>query len=158
MEWLYNCIQWILSDWKTVLLGGLIVVSVVIFLMGVLKKILFDKVKNKMLRKTLLSFSSIILVAPATAVWIVSKGWSWDWNVFWTLYAVNSVATVLIYWFYEGTHVRELLSLIGKNTIAKWFKVFSSGEAITSVSEEVEQDAVEVIKTSKYRDEDLKKL
>ena len=148
----------VVSDWQSFLVGGIVVVGVVMFLMGVLKSTVFDRIKNKMLRKTLLSFVSVILVAPSTAVYMFSKGWEWSWGSFMILYMVNTVATVVFYWFYEGTHLRELLSLIGKNTVMKWVNVLKGGGSLVEVAEEVDKHAVQQIKNAEYDEEDLKDL
>lgn len=158
MDWMYQLLELFTSNWNTIVLGGLIVVGVVIFLMGTLKPVLFDKISNKGLRKTLLSLFSIILVFPATVVWMVSKGWEWNWGLFWFLYCLNSIQTIVVYWFYEGTHLREALHLLGKKTIVKWISAIFVNKDLTSVSDKVDSYAEETLAQSKYKDEDLKNL
>jgi hypothetical protein len=159
MDWMYQLLELFTSNWNTVMLGGLVVVGVVMFLMGLLKPVVFDKITNKGVRKTVLSITSLILVFPATIVWIISKGWEWNWAVFWLLYTLNCIQTIVVYWLYEGTHIREALQLLGKKTIVKWISAIAMGRELTSVSESVDKYAEDTLKqNSKYKDEDLKNL
>lgn len=116
-----NVFSVFLANWETALIGGVIVVSAVIVIMGALK-FLFNKIKNKYLRKFLLSFSSVLLAMPATAIYFVSSGISFDY--YWIGYAMTAFATIIAYWFYENTCLRELIQKIGTLTIGRLFNAF----------------------------------
>lgn len=112
-------IKALLQHWKQVLLGGAIIVSTVIVIMGMVKR-LFNKVRNKYLRKFLLSFTSVILVLPALAVYFLAE--EINFKYFWVGYGISVVATIVTYWFYENTCLRELIGKIGSLTIARLIK------------------------------------
>lgn len=157
-EWIIACARYFLSDWRSLLIGGVVVVGVVIFLMGVLKKTFINKVKNTIARKVILSWASVVMTLPATAVSIFCNGY--DFQYFWGIFAVNAVSTILIYWFYENTALRDALALLGKKTIGMIVAVYTKEDAKTVVKD-INQEAENLLKsslksTSKYKDDDLK--
>lgn len=109
----------LLENWRQVLVGGAIVISAVIVIMGMIKK-LFDKVPNKYLRKFLLALTSVVLVLPVSAIYFVCAGI--DYQYFWGDYALLAGATIITYWLYENTCLRELIQKIGSLTLGKFFK------------------------------------
>lgn len=111
----------LLENWRQAILGGLIVVSAVIVIMGLIKK-LFNKIQNKLLRKFLLALTSIVMVLPISAIYFVSAGI--DYKYFWADYGLLSAATVVTYWLYENTCLRELIHKIGSKTIGKFITFF----------------------------------
>ena len=111
-----NIVSVLLANWKTALIGGVVVVSAIIVIMGALK-FLFNKIKNKYLRKTLLAFSSVLLAMPATAIYFASAHISF--HYYWIGYGMTAVATIITYWLYENTCLRELIQKIGTLTIGK---------------------------------------
>jgi hypothetical protein len=161
MEWLLQDIHniWLNREiW--VMYGGLITVGVTIFLMGVLKKLFGDKIQNKLVRKTVLAFFSVVLVAPITATYLIFNTASGI-DYFWYMYALNAIGTIVVYWFYENTHLRELLALIGRNTIMKVFTaIFKKDKDTTvqNVTSSIRDDAKKIVKSVKYEDDDLKNL
>lgn len=163
-EWIVSLIQYAVSNYQTILVGGSIVVGVVIFLTGILKKFLFNKIQNKLARKIVLSFFSLVLAIPATlGIALYNK---MDMNYFWVFYAINAVSTILIYWFYENTGLRDLLSLIGENTVSKLLRaIFKSGGSVEGITKgledtmgEIDKDTRHLLKESKYQEDDLKNL
>lgn len=111
-----NIISVFLQNWQKALVGGIVVVSAVIVIMGALK-FLFNKINNKLLRKSLLAFSSVLLAMPATAIYFVSANISFDY--YWIGYAMTAFATIITYWFYENTCLRDLIQKIGTLTIGR---------------------------------------
>lgn len=156
--WILSTARYFLSDWFNLVIGGLVVVSVIIFLMGILKSLLINKVKNNLLRKIILSWGSLILTLPATAVSILCNGFSFE--HFWGVYVINCVEVILIYWFYENTALRNSLALIGKKVITKIFlNPEEMKEAVKSANRDVESLLNNSSKSlSKYKDDDLKNL
>ena len=158
VDWIVTNSRYVFSNWQLVLLGGVIVVGIVMFLMGLFKKFISDKIKNKDLRKAVLFFSSIILAAPATLVYMISNGIGLEY--FLCLYLVNSVLMIVFYQFYECTSFRKLLSLIGKNAVTKYYNAYMNSpsknleESLRSVAKTVNTDTKSVLKTakSKYKD------
>lgn len=156
-EWIVSNATYFLSNWEDLLMGGAIVVSVVIFLMGVLKGLLLNKIKNELARKVILAWTSLIVVLPVTALYLVVKGANMD--HFWFIYTVNCVITVLTYWLYENTALRNSLHAVGKKIVM----AFISGEKIPKkdakeILTEVVKDlsnSEEVKDSPKYKDDDL---
>lgn len=117
-------LELIVANWQMVLTGGVILTCSIIFLMGILKKIVLGKIANKLLRKVVLSFSSVVLVFPATALYFVGEGINFDY--YWYGCTFAAIATVVVYWLYENTGLRDLIDLIGRNTVGKWASVLIS--------------------------------
>lgn len=160
-DWILYNARFVLSNWQIVLVGGICVVGVIMFLMGVLKKSLVNRIKNKMLRKTVLSFLSVILVAPSTLVQILCE--ELPFSQFWVIYTINVIATIVLYWFYEGTHIRELLALIGKNVLKIFVGCLSNTEkdlqeSLEDAKDKATETAVNTIKEHKYNEKDLDNL
>ena len=99
--------------------GYLIVVSAIIVLMGLLKKAAFNKIGNKTLRKVLLAFTSLALVLPFTALYFL--GDDINFKYYWVGCAMNGLALIVTYWFYENTALRNLINQIGSLTLGRFF-------------------------------------
>ena len=110
------------QQWQRAVIGGIIVACAVIFLMGILKKFVFQKIHHKLIRKVVLSFTSVVLVFPATAIYFLSDGIDFKW--YWWACLFTSILTIIAYWLYENTGLRNLIGLIGERTVGKWFQVF----------------------------------
>ncbi len=112
------------AHWGQALIGGVILVSAIIVIMGILKKAIIGKIENKLLRKVVLSFTSILLVFPCTAIYFASDKISFDY--YWYACALMCVATILTYWLYENTCLRNLISVIGNKVILRYLAVLLS--------------------------------
>lgn len=158
IEQIMCAVDFILSHGDSLLSGGLIVVGVVIFIMGVLKTALINKISHKLARKIILSFLSILLVFPATVISNYAQGLGTEF--LWVTYAINASATIIVYWFYENTGFRSLLELIGKTTLHKIATSVISSESKQDVLATVRQSQQEALTTvkKKYKDDDLKNL
>ena len=121
MEFVINTTKLVLTDWYRFLIGGIIVVCAIIVLEGILKKAFLGKVKNKLLRKVLLAMASLILVFPATALYFVSDKISFDY--YWYGCTVVAILTIVGYWLYENTALREAIGFIGNKTVVKFATV-----------------------------------
>lgn len=103
---------------------GMIMVSAIIVLIGLLKPLVFDKIKWKPLRKAMIAVADITCCFVATAIAFWSRGASFEYYLIST--AVVFVATVVVYWFYENTCFRDLIHKIGSITIKKAISVFTA--------------------------------
>jgi hypothetical protein len=97
---------------------GAIMVSAIIFLVGTLKYFAFDKIKNKDLRKSVVAFSNIALSFGATSLYFLIEHINWRW--YWVGAVITSITCIVIYWFYENSHLRELIHKIGSFAIDKF--------------------------------------
>ena len=114
-------VQVLLHNWHRAAMGGIIVACSVIFLMGILKKFVFNRVHNKLARKILLSFCSVVLAFPITALYFVTDNINFNW--YWWGCLLTAGLTIITYWLYENTGLRNLIGLIGEITVNKWVKV-----------------------------------
>jgi hypothetical protein len=78
METLTLIFHILMANWQRAITGGIIVACAVIFIMGILKKALLGKITNKLLRKVVLSFASLVLTFPATALYFVGDNISFE--------------------------------------------------------------------------------
>lgn len=140
----------------------IIMVSAVIVLMGILKTVLFNRIKNKHLRCVALSFTSIALMFVAVAICFAINDYNFRW--FWLCGALVSVAMIVTYWLYENTQLRTLIHAIGSFVINKLFKAvatkFSDVAAGTELIGGAIDDMLKGTKTNETSDKskDLKNL
>lgn len=152
-----------LSVWERALIAGVIVVCSVITVVGFLKEALFDKIKNKNLRKSVLAFTSLAMILPVTALYFVFDRISFEY--FWAACAMLAPVTILVYWVYENTQLRTLIQKIGENTFHKLF-VWICDNIVTSDSKKKKEKLVAANKDLKSfvatelkaTDKDLKNL
>lgn len=157
---------YVATDIQKILMGGITVVGVVIFLMGVIKNFSFIKhIKNKTVRKVILSWSSIFLTVCITVISVWLNELRQEHFAF--ICIVNSIGTILLYWVYENTAFRDLLGFIGKHTIIKILtRKPRTEEEAKQIASEICKDAASLLysvnqespATSRYRDDDLKNL
>ena len=158
---------YVVADSHKLLTGGVTVVGVVIFLMGLLKNVgIIKNMKNKILKRVLLSWTSILLVTVFTvlSVWLNELRQ----EHFWAICVMNSISTVVLYWLCEGTALKDGIAFIGKHTIAKIFarkpKTEKEAKRLASeIREDVESLLYPVTSkstapVSRYKDDDLKNL
>lgn len=123
IDYLAPIVQGALANWERTLVGGAIVISSLIVFLGALKPILFDRIKNKDVRGTLLFVTSLVLVLPFTAVYLVMYRLIYGVNFFeyyWVTCIALMPATVFVYSLYEHTHLRNIIQKIGEKT---WEKI-----------------------------------
>lgn len=96
---------------------GVIMVSAIIVLIGILKPILFNRIPWKPLRKACLAFTNVALCFASVAVWY------WIENIVFDFYWQTSIAiscfSIVVYWLYENTCLRDLIGKVGKLTLGK---------------------------------------
>lgn len=109
---------------------GAIMVSIVIAIVGVLKKFAFNRINNKGVRKTLLATSNIVASFITTAGYFAIDHINWRW--FWLGGVITTIACILTYFVYENFHIRDVFHKIGSFAIDKfmyllkliWDKIF----------------------------------
>ena len=157
----------LLGNWQDAIVGGTIVTCSVIFLLGILKKLFLGKIRNKLLRKVVLAFSSIAMVFPTTAVYFLSDNISFDW--YWWACGGMSILTIVTYWLYENTGLRNLIAFIGEATVSKWAKIIFSAfinkgdnattkNQLTMTTEQLKDEVRKEIHVTIKEDNDLKGL
>ena len=118
MGFIFTAFQNVFVNVEPILYTGAIMVSVVITLIGMLKKVAFDHIKNKQARKTVLATSNILFSYLSTAgyFWLDKKDWKW----FMLGGAITTFACIVVYFFYENFHLREVIHAVGKFVISKF--------------------------------------
>ena len=120
IEFVVKCVQVLFANCEEALTGGIIVTSAVIVIMGVLKKFLFDKVQNKLVRKVLLAFTSVFLSFIGTLIYFLADGINFDYYGIGS--ALNAVLTIVMYWLYENTLLRNFVQYVGEKAISAALK------------------------------------
>lgn len=103
---------------KANILTGVIMVSAIIVFIGLLKPLLFDRIKVKALRKATIALSEIAICFSVAAV----AFWVNHFNFNYYIYAASAlfISTVVVYWFYENTCLRNLIHKVGSIALAKF--------------------------------------
>lgn len=95
-----------------------IMVSAIIVAIGLLKPVLFNKIKSKQLRKATLAFSNVALCFLSIFFVYIANHW-WDFKYYVAVSTALSIACIVTYWFYENTCLRNLIATIGKIALRK---------------------------------------
>lgn len=102
----------------------IIMVSAVIVFMGILKGILFNRIKNKDIRCVALFVSSVAIMFAVVAGYFYIQGL--DFNYFPQHGAVVSGIMIVMYAMYENTKLRKGIHAIGSFVIKTIFNKFAS--------------------------------
>ena len=153
------------GKWEDLLLLGVIMVSAITVLIGILKPFVFNKIKWKPLRRALLAFSNVALCFVSTVVLFEIEHYSYD--MYWYSAGAVSVFSILWYWFYENTCLRDLIALIGKTTLKAVYNVLPKGvdkkdakaiaKELSMVKKTLKAEVKSAIKNAKV-DKELKDL
>jgi hypothetical protein len=158
-----------LADWKDLLLLGVIMVSAITVFVGILKPLLFNKIKWKPLRRASLAFTNVALCFACVAVGFLIK--KYDFSVYLHTAVATSLFSIIWYWVYENTCLRDLISKIGGVALSKCYamvkKLFDKNDAqeiekeISILVEELKTNAKKEIKSATKNvktDKELKNL
>lgn len=99
-------------NYKTLVTAGIIMASMIIVLIGALKPLLFNKIKNQYLRGALLSFANVALsfAFVAVAFWVKEIAFEY----YWFTAICFCVFCVFVYWAYENlTQARAGIHKLG---------------------------------------------
>lgn len=111
--------------------------SIVIFVLGCLKPLIKRWVSNSTLCKVIFAWTSVLLNIPATAMSLWIEGIPGD--HFWTLAVINTIGTILVYFVYENTALRNGLHWLGKKIITALFsKCIDTAQAKSELRKEAE--------------------
>lgn len=138
-----------------------LMVSGIIFAIGLLKPLLYNKIKNKQIRKVALAFSNVILCFICVLVIYVTKHWNLDYYLA-SAIAV-SVCCIVTYWLYENTCLRNLIATIGAlvlKSVAN--KALMNTADVAEIKDEAMKAVAEFrtknVKEATKEDKDLKSL
>ena len=105
-----------------IIVSVVIMVSAIIVAIGFLKPILFDRIKNKELRKVALAVSNVAASFISAFGYFVKEGWDFKYYVLASL--ALTVACIITYYVYETIPgMRKLIGGLGAAAIGKVFNV-----------------------------------
>lgn len=144
------------ANFHNIFWGVVLMVSGIIVLIGLLKPLLYNKIKNKQVRKFALAFSNVALSFICALVVFVLK--DWDLNYYLASAIALSISCIVTYWLYENTCLRNLIATIG-NMVLKSIanKVLLNTADVAELTAEAKKAVGEFKKTTK-EDKDLKEL
>ncbi len=165
LEQITNIFALFMSNFTENVLTGVTMVSAIIVFIGLMKPLLFDKIQFKPLRKAAIALSCVASCFIATAVTF------WAYGIAFSYYLHASAAvfvfTVIVYWFYENTCLRNLLKKIGTIVLSKIYKTASNilskndVEAVKAEVKAVKAEIKQELKLGKSKvktDKELKNL
>lgn len=145
LEKLAHILEVFFSHWCDFVVVGFAVVSAIIFLIGVLKHFVFDKIKTKLVRKVSIALTDVAFSFGGTAVAY------WIENVDFASYIVGAcavfVATIVVYWLYENTLLRDAIHKTGRFCTCAFLKL--AVKALNGEKSVGKSDFVEVASTIK---------
>ena len=136
------------TDGQQFIIMGVVMVSAIIVLIGLLKPFTFDKIPFKPLRKVALALTNVGLSFAATAICF----WIYSIPFMYYLYGAGCVtlATIITYWLYENTCLRNLIHFIGSHTLGKIIPVFFNNKNdVKKLKEELKNVGNELAKSTK---------
>ena len=99
-------------NYETLLTAGFIMASMIIVLIGALKPLLFNKIKNECLRGSLLSFTNVAFSFGFVALAFWVNNISFDYYLFTSI--VFCCFCIVLYWVYENlTQARAGIHKLG---------------------------------------------
>ena len=123
-------------------------VSGIIVAIGLLKPILFDRIKNKQLRKVALAFSNVAFCFICTLVVFFVQAWNLKY------YLISAIALtiscIITYWLYENTCLRNLIATIGNIVLKKLVNTASIAVNADDINE-IKTEAKKVSKELKAK-------
>lgn len=133
----------------------IIMVSAVIVFMGILKRVLFNKISSKPWRCVALSFTSLALMYVTVAIYFLINSVDFKW--FLPCGTLVSFAMIIIYWFYENTQARAGIHKIGSVVIIKLWNKFTAKVKGVANSTEMIGGAIDNFLKSTEKKNEIKK-
>lgn len=146
---IYNLLSVFEANYQDIIVCGLIMVSAIIVAIGLLKPLLFNKIKNKHIRKAALAFANVAACFATVLVYFFFKHTPFD-HYFAAAIAL-SVCSIVTYWLYENTCLRNLIDVLGGIVLKKVLKVslFAlSAEDVNAVKAELQKAGTELKATA----------
>lgn len=117
-----NMLLYLGAHYKDVIVAVMIMVSAIIFLIGLAKPFLFDRIKNKDFRKAALAGSNVALSFLSALSYFLIEDWNFKYYVIASI--ALSFACILTYYVYETIPgMRKVIGGLGYAAICKVFNV-----------------------------------
>lgn len=162
MEKIMDFAQHLANNWQDVIIAGVIVCCVNVFLTGVFKNLVGNRVTNARARKVLLFSFSILLLAPVVFAYLMIAGENLRYFV--GCYLAVIPAEIVFYAFYENSLLRDFVNFVAKKFIGKIAPVVLEGMEKKEPIEKKAEIALSTVKedvTNKIKrsvDSDLENL
>ncbi len=141
--------NYILNNYEQIFIVGAIMVSAIIVLIGLMKPVFFNKIKNKSVRKVLLAFTSVAMSFGSTAIYYLIEKYSFEY--YWVSACATAVSSIVVYWFYENTCLRNLIEKIGTLALRKFafvgLKLFTDEEK-NNIAENIKSATNDLVATT----------
>ena len=149
LETLNTALEYFEHNYYDIFVSAVIMVCGIIMAIGVFKPILFNRIKSKHIRKTVLAFSSVALCFVCIAVTFFVKGY--DFKNYVAVSCLLSGCTIVTYWLYENTNLRGLIETIGNIVLRKLGNIalsLLSKDEIEEIKAEVKKATAELKATT----------
>lgn len=150
-----NMLRFFGANYQDVMVSVVIMVSAIIAVIGILKPIVYNRIKNKNIRKAALAFSNIFACFGSAIVYFLIEGWNLKY--YFAASLALSVCCIVTYWLYENTCLRNLIGLIGGIALRKFdgiAKLALTTDDVEQVKTEIKNATVQLKATTK---QELKK-
>ena len=136
-------LNFVKENWATFWLIGVIMVSAITVLIGVLKPFVFDKIRIKPIRKACLAFSNIALCFLGNAILYWWNNGNFD--LYFHTSFTTAIVSILWYWLYENTCLRDLIHKIGTVVLNK----LKGGQLTKKDQEEIVKEVKTIVEEVK---------
>lgn len=133
------------ANYNDILVCVVLMTSTIIAAIGLLKPIAFDKIPNKQIRKAALAASNVAACFIAALIYFLVNDWNLDYYV--TAALALSIWSIVTYWLYENTCLRNLIKLIGTLAINRIIKIVclaATNDDVNAVKAELKKTGEEL--------------
>lgn len=151
MEILQTLWEMVRANYQEYLIVGAIMVTNIFGLIGLLKVVFFNRIKNEEIRHFLLSLSDIVASFTTMAIYFAWNGIAWRNYVFASI--ALSFACIIVYWVYETIpYLRTFIDKLVKIVFGKLFNIgllVARGGTAQQIEKEFQTIASEVVSATK---------
>ena len=110
------------ANYNDILVNVVVMVSLIITIIGLAKPIIFNRIKNKELRKAALALTNVAACFLAAFIYFLRRDWNFDYYVLASV--ALSMASIFTYYLYETIpYVRSIIGGIGQNALSRILNV-----------------------------------
>ena len=121
VEFIKTGLFYLASNLQDIFVYTVVMVSAIIVAIGLLKPVVFNKIKSKQWRKVALSFSNVGACFISALVLFCIKSWNFKYYLAFAI--ALTISCIVTYWLYENTCLRNLIETIGKIALRKFGNV-----------------------------------
>ena len=142
LENIKSFFQMVVADWQNFLLGGIVIVSAIIVAIGIIKPLITKKFTNAHAKKGILAGLDVVFSFAGTALqfWVTEM----PFNHYVVASIMHLVATIVVYWLYENTSLRDVIHTIGSAALSGVRSVvvsnFAKGNTTTTTLNQIKSE------------------